>query len=604
MATGQVNRIVDHLRWLAHGSQERARSDAQLLERFISVRDDNAFEELVRRHGAMVLGVCRRLLGHAQDAEDAFQATFMVLVRRARTVVPRELVGNWLYGVAYRVALDAQARAQRRRAREKQVEDMPHPTTLPANHAALELRPVLDRELNRLPEKYRVAIVLCDLEGRSRKEAARQLGVPEGTLSSRLAAGRKLLAARLAHHGVLLSGASLAMTLANGTAEAAVPTALAISTVKAAALGAAAQAVAVGALSARAAALTEGVMKTMLISKLKSITGILLAIALVTTGAGVMTLTADESHAGPGGGLHAVVLQDGELLKLNGSSSPMFGDLDGDGLLVQELAQPPGKPRKVLVLEVEDPDAPADDIEIHRRWLRAHAQLLAQQSKKKGSEKEDDDRAVLEWLAQLELQRPAPKEPPATDLLAVLHNNPKFSRYCVTCHHPKTPAHDVLRRRIDVWIRDHLAGGLKDDDQIIIIRIPKKGSPTADAEFLRRVCLDVLGRPATPLELRYFLDDTDPRKHEKVIEKLLRGQERPENIQRTVVAPTKLPDRAARAEAYVKEKLGKKQLTAEEIQLVQRVLEFAAKDREQPKANTPQDALRQWLEPKSVGPPK
>src|SRR5437763_852348 len=155
MAAGQANRIMHQLRWLAHGCEERARSDGQLLDRFIARRDEAAFAELLRRHGPMVLGVCRRLLGHAQDAEDAFQATFMVLVRKARSVMPRELVGNWLYGVAYRVALEAQARAGRRRAREKQVEDMPHPTT-PAADPTDDLRPVLDRELSRLPEKYRV----------------------------------------------------------------------------------------------------------------------------------------------------------------------------------------------------------------------------------------------------------------------------------------------------------------------------------------------------------------------------------------------------------------------------------------------------------------
>src|SRR5437763_889269 len=243
MAAGQANRIMHQLRWLAHGCEERARSDGQLLERFVAARDEHAFAELLRRHGPMVLGVCRRLLGHVQDAEDAFQATFLVLVRRARSVMPRELVGNWLYGVAYRVALDAQARGSRRRAREKQVEDMPHPTTPPA-HADPDLRPLLNRELSRLPEKYRVAIVLCDLEGRTRKDVAGQLGVPEGTLSSRLNAGRKLLAGRLARHGLALSGAALAAALAAGPAQAGVPGALAIATVKAAALGAAGPAVA------------------------------------------------------------------------------------------------------------------------------------------------------------------------------------------------------------------------------------------------------------------------------------------------------------------------------------------------------------------------
>src|SRR6516165_2557004 len=155
-------------------------TDGEFLDQFLTRHDEAAFEALVRRHGPMVLGVCRRILGDAHDAEDAFQATFLVLVRRAASVVPREQVGNWLYGVAYRTALEAKRVAARRRAREKQVNDMPHPTVGP-EECWRDLQPLLDRELNRLPDKYRVPVVLCDLEGRTRKEAARQLDLPEGT---------------------------------------------------------------------------------------------------------------------------------------------------------------------------------------------------------------------------------------------------------------------------------------------------------------------------------------------------------------------------------------------------------------------------------------
>ncbi len=162
--------------------------------------------------------------------------------------MPCELVGNWLYGVAYRVALDAQARSSRRRAREKQVVDMPHPTAPAADHDP-DLRPLLDRALSLLPEKYRAAIVLCDLEGRMRKDVARQLGVPEGTLSSRLNTGRKLLAGRLARHGLAVSGTAVASALAAGPTQAAIPGTLAIATIKAAAAGAAKQAAALGLIS-------------------------------------------------------------------------------------------------------------------------------------------------------------------------------------------------------------------------------------------------------------------------------------------------------------------------------------------------------------------
>src|SRR5262249_28051790 len=131
----------------------------------------------LRRHGPMVRGVCKRLLGSHQDAEDAFQATFLVLVQKARSITPRERVAGWLYGVACRAA--RKAGAARKRSRERQVDVLPEPATV-AEGLWLDVEPLLDQELNRLPEKYRLAVVLCDLEGRTRKEVARLLGWPEG----------------------------------------------------------------------------------------------------------------------------------------------------------------------------------------------------------------------------------------------------------------------------------------------------------------------------------------------------------------------------------------------------------------------------------------
>src|SRR5262249_6874600 len=158
-------------------------------------------------HGPMVLGVCRRLLRHEQDAEDAFQATFLVLARRARSVLKRESVGSWLYGVAYRIALQARVVRARRRAREKQGAEMPQSVVMPAEPQ--DWLVLLDQELAGLPEKYRAVVVLCDLEGLPRREAARQMGLPEGTLSSRLATARQLLAKRLARYGLGLPAAAL-----------------------------------------------------------------------------------------------------------------------------------------------------------------------------------------------------------------------------------------------------------------------------------------------------------------------------------------------------------------------------------------------------------
>jgi RNA polymerase sigma factor (sigma-70 family) len=274
--------IIQQLRRAALRCDGGGLSDGQLLGCFLERRDEAAFEALVRRHAPMVLGVCRRVVGNVHDAEDAFQATFLVLVRKAASVRPREAVGSWLYGVAYRTALGARGRLARRRAIERQVEAMPQPVVEPAEPAR-ELLALLDRELNRLPEHYRVPVVLCDLEGRPRKEVARRLGLPEGTLSSRLAKARKLLARRLKRHGPALACGALA-ALAEDAASACVPNVLIVSTSRAALLIAAGRAAA-AAMPPQAAALAEGVLKAMLLNKLKILTAGLLAVVL-TLGAG------------------------------------------------------------------------------------------------------------------------------------------------------------------------------------------------------------------------------------------------------------------------------------------------------------------------------
>src|SRR5208283_330735 len=173
MAAGERS-VIQHLRRAVFGPEGGGMSDGELLQYFIDQQEEAAFEALVRRHGPMVLGVCRRVLNQAEDAEDAFQATFLVLVRKAASIVPREMVGNWLYGVAYRTARKAKAAAARRHLKEREVRHMPHPEPT-GDEMWQELRPLLDRELHRLPDKYRVPVVLCDLEGKTRKEAARQL---------------------------------------------------------------------------------------------------------------------------------------------------------------------------------------------------------------------------------------------------------------------------------------------------------------------------------------------------------------------------------------------------------------------------------------------
>ena len=277
MATAQARNILQHVHSVVLNGT--GLTDGQLLESYLSRRDEAAIAALVRRHGNMVWGVCRRVLPNHHDAEDAFQATFLVLVRKATSIVPREMVANWLYGVAHQTALKARAMKAKRKAREGQVINMPEPQdrTRNADCGMLEwedVQPLLDEELSRLPDKYRVAIVLCDLEGKTRSEAARQLGVPDGTLAARVARGRVVLAKRLARRGVAVPGGVLAAILGQG-ASAAVPTAVVTSTMKATSLFAAGR-LAEGVV----VSLVDGVLKTMLFKKLKTTAGLLLAVAL------------------------------------------------------------------------------------------------------------------------------------------------------------------------------------------------------------------------------------------------------------------------------------------------------------------------------------
>jgi RNA polymerase sigma factor (sigma-70 family) len=286
MTTTPLKQVMQHLRRKVLVRDCREQTDGELLQAFIARREEAAFEALVRRHGPMVMGVCRRVIGNVHDAEDAFQATFLVLARKAASVVPREAVGNWLYGVAYRTGLEARGKIARRQAREKQVTDMPHPQ-VSADGVWPELRPVLDQELSRLPDKYRLAIVLCDLQGQSRKDVARQLGLPEGTLSSRLATGRRMLARRLASHGLALSGGALATLLSQHAAAAGVPTPLAAATAHAAALLAAGE-TAAGVVAAPVAALADGVLKAMLITRLKATAVFLLVLGMIAVSGGIL----------------------------------------------------------------------------------------------------------------------------------------------------------------------------------------------------------------------------------------------------------------------------------------------------------------------------
>ncbi|MBY0525831.1 MAG: sigma-70 family RNA polymerase sigma factor [Gemmataceae bacterium] len=253
-------------------------NDGQLLERFVTAREEAAFAGLVHRHGPMVLGVCRRMLLDVHDADDAFQATFLVLVRRAKGLRQWGSLGNWLHGVAYRVALKARARTLRRRARETEVEDVPHPVDEAA--AWRELRPVLDAEVDRLPAKYRRPVVLCYLEGRTHEEAASELGWPSGTVKCRLVRAREMLRKRLIRRGLTVAAAAVAAGL-GGNAVAAVPATLEAATVHGATLLAAGQTAAV---SAPTLALVEGVLHTMTLFKIKIALSVLVTVSAIAGG--------------------------------------------------------------------------------------------------------------------------------------------------------------------------------------------------------------------------------------------------------------------------------------------------------------------------------
>jgi RNA polymerase sigma factor (sigma-70 family) len=291
--------MVRHLRRMLGPPGDAEVTDGQMLERFASRRDEEAFAELVRRHGPLVLGVCRRVLGDWHDAEDAFQATFLVLARKAGSVARPELLGNWLHGVALRVAAKARAASVRRRERERQVSDMPAVAPVESTTAGGELRSVLDEEVGRLPEKYRAPVVLCYLEGKTNDEAARLLGWPKGTVSGRLARARDLLRPRLARRGLAVVSAAVAVALAEGAAPVAVPGNLIDTTVKAAALVAAGKAAA-NVVSPAVAALTEGVLRAMFLNKLRIAGVILVCLALLGTGVGVLAF--QRPGAPPPGG--------------------------------------------------------------------------------------------------------------------------------------------------------------------------------------------------------------------------------------------------------------------------------------------------------------
>jgi RNA polymerase sigma factor (sigma-70 family) len=287
MADVPLRTVIRRLATLVSARQLGGLSDAALLQRFVAQHDEAAFEVLVWRHGVMVLGVCERVLRHGADAEDAFQASFLALAREATSIGKGEAVAGWLYRVAYRIALKGKAGAARRKQHESRFPG----TTARAPSDDLvwqDLRPILDEEVNRLPDKYRHPFVLCYLEGKSNTEAARQLGCPPGTIATRLAWARERLRSRLTRRGVELSLASLAAALAAEAARAAPPALLVEGTVQAVLSSMAGLAAGSAAFNGTTT-LIKGMVKAMSLTRWKTLTLILLGVSVLAAGVTVLS---------------------------------------------------------------------------------------------------------------------------------------------------------------------------------------------------------------------------------------------------------------------------------------------------------------------------
>jgi RNA polymerase sigma factor (sigma-70 family) len=299
MGAKQASAVLRVIRKIGERHRDERTSDRDLLRRFAARRDEEAFTALVRRHGAMVLGVGLRVLRHYQDAEDVCQATFLLLAKKASATAWRASVANWLYEVAYHLALKAREAARRRKAREVKAQPRTPPDPL-AEITVRDLQGVLDEELSRLAPKYRTPLLLCCLEGKTRDEAARCLGVPLSTVIGRLETGRERLRRRLARRGVPLALAFAGGTLLVPTARAAVAPALAGATTRAAVQVVSGKAL-TQVVSPKVASLVKGGMHAMLLTKLKlaAAGGLVFAVACLAAWAVLPTAGAREPPKPP-----------------------------------------------------------------------------------------------------------------------------------------------------------------------------------------------------------------------------------------------------------------------------------------------------------------
>jgi RNA polymerase sigma factor (sigma-70 family) len=290
MAHGHLGQVFDHLRRLLGAPCDPDQADGQLLERFVRQRDQDAFQALLQRHGPMVLGVCRRVLRDLHAADDAFQATFLVLLRRAAALDRTRPLGGWLHGVAYRVAMRAKANACKRSASERPAEDLETPDADPSTRMAQrEVDAVLDEELCRLPAKYRETLILCYLQGKTNEQAAVQLGWPAGSMSRHLTRARELLHDRLVRRGVTVSAGLLGPALAREASAAAPAEWLAATGAR----------LLCGAVPEHVSMLAEGVLRAMHLTRLKIAAAVLLTAGLISSGVAAHQVPAAKPPAEP-----------------------------------------------------------------------------------------------------------------------------------------------------------------------------------------------------------------------------------------------------------------------------------------------------------------
>jgi RNA polymerase sigma factor (sigma-70 family) len=289
-----IGKMVEHLRQLVGPDAAVGQRDAELLARFAGTREEAAFATLVARHGPLVYGLCRRVLHNAHDAEDAFQATFLVLARQASAIRKPASLASWLYGVASRLAMKMKSDAGKRRQREQAA--APPAACEPGDLSWREFQGALDEELRRLPETQRQALLLCYLEGLSQEEAATQLGWPRGTLKRRLERGREVLRQRLTRRGLTMAAGLLAVLPAGSMGAGAVPAGVGATLPVAASLFAVRQSLSPHLVGDRAVALAEGALKTMLTAKVKFLS-LLVVLLGATLGGAVLYRQSQEPES-------------------------------------------------------------------------------------------------------------------------------------------------------------------------------------------------------------------------------------------------------------------------------------------------------------------